>query len=753
VNRERARISIRGEVQGVGFRPFVYRLAREMRLGGWVRNEGADVVIEAEGEQVERFVHRLGSEHPEGARIHSLHRRHIPPLGESVLRIVPSERATARPRVVADRVTCAACLAEILDPASRYFDYPFTNCTACGPRYSILDRVPYDRGNTAMAAFSLCDGCSAEYGDPASRRFHAQPTACPACGPRLTLRGAASDALADGTAALDRAAALLADGAILALKGLGGYQLVVDAGDASAVARLRARKQRPHKPLAVMVVDVAAARRICAVREAEVELLLSPAGPITLLRSRDAALAARLHPCHAETGVMLPTTPLHHLLLRRLPRVLVCTSGNLGNEPICTEDAEALERLRGVADAFLTHDRPIRRALDDSLARVIDGAPQLLRLARGYAPLTLPLAGVGEALAIGAQQKNALALGTGDAVVVGPHIGDLASTRAIAALRAQAVELPRFFATTPRRIATDLHPDYAGSQFAAAQSLPAHAVPHHLAHALAGMAEHGQEGPLLAVVWDGAGLGVDGSIWGGEFLRVQRDGDAVHWQRLARLRPFMLPGGDAAARDPARALAGLLWEMPDLHHRIPEDLAALLRRGLNAPRCSSMGRLFDGVAAVLGHGARQSYEGMAASLLERDAGDDLPGAGIGAGLAPIPLVPGEPAVLDWAPLLRALLTGAERGEDAAALSAAFHARLAEAVAALACVQGLPVALLTGGCFQNRLLVRLCLRALRGAGIEALIPRRLPPNDGGIALGQLAALTGVHEHVPGDPRSH
>jgi len=753
MSRTRERITVEGEVQGVGFRPFVYRLARELGVGGFVRNEGAGLLIEAEcgaGDgALERFVRRLGEAPPPGARIESIARAPLPARGESRLRIAASAGAPALPRVVPDRVACAECLAEVRDPASRFFDYPFTNCTACGPRYSIVDRVPYDRAATAMAGFAMCAACRHEYEDPGSRRFHAQPVACPACGPRAALTDAHATVLARDGAALDEAARRLAGGAILALKGLGGYQLLADARDPQAVARLRARKQRPHKPFAVMVRALDAARAICEVSAAEARLLASPAGPIVLLESRDAALAAALHPCHAETGVMLPTTPLHHLLLDRLPRVLVCTSGNLGDEPICTGDDEARERLGAIADVFLAHDRPIRRALDDSLARVVDGAPQVLRLARGYAPRLLPMAGSGDALALGAQQKNALALRTAGHAVVGPHVGDLASARAVAAMRARAAELPAFFAARPRRLACDLHPDYASSAFAHEQGRPVREVQHHLAHALAAMAERGDDGPLLAVVWDGTGLGSDGTVWGGEFLRVERRAGAVRWQRVAHLRRFRLPGGDAAARDPQRALAGLLWELPGMRDRVPGPLAALLARGLAAPWCSSAGRLFDGVAALLGHGGRQSYEGMAASLLERDAaraGD------AGAALAPLALVPGPVLTLDWAPLLHALIDARAHGTWREALAAGFHARLAEAVVAVARAAGLEQVVLTGGCFQNRRLTEGALRGLRGAGFEAAIPRAVPPNDGGIALGQLAAIDGATEHVPRHPRA-
>ncbi len=808
----RLRVTLRGAVQGVGFRPYVYRLARELGIAGWVRNEGPGVVLEAEGVALDDFMTRLTREPPDGARIDDVDTHPVPPLGDGALRIVPSREREALPAVVPDRVTCEACVADVLDPTSRYFEYPFTNCSRCGPRYSIVDRLPYDRPNTAMAGFTMCAACRSEYGDPRDRRFHAQPTACPACGPQLVARARDGRALARGPDALDHAVQCLLAGKLVALKGLGGYQLLADATNPRAVEELRRRKHRPHKPFAVMVADLAAARELSVVDDAEAELLRSPAGPIVLLQARGRRLAAGVHPHHAEIGILLPTTALHHLLARRFGRPLICTSGNAGEEPICTDDDEALARLGAIADTFLAHDRPIRRAVDDSVARVIEGAPQVLRLARGYAPLVLPapagtpapagmhaLAGTPApvatpasaatpapagtpALATGAHWKNAVAVRDEQRVIVGPHVGDLSNTLSIDAMRRQAEDLQRFFAVDPVRVACDRHPDYASTVFAEEQGLPVTSVQHHLAHALAVLFEHGH-GSGLAVVWDGAGLGSDGTIWGGEFLRVHTEGGRLaDWERVAHLRPFLLPGGDASARHPARALAGLLHELPEHRERVPAPDRALLDARLNTPSCTSAGRLFDGVAALLGHDAEQTYEGMAPSLLERDArravreaecatgtasdarrapheaqrtahdarcaaGDEIEAAAVSAPA----LRGGDGLVLDWAPTLRSLLAGRDASMNVPALAAGFHRALAIGIAEVALRAGDDTVLLTGGCFQNRLLVEQTVGRLERRGLRVLLPRRLPPNDGCLAVGQLVALEesstrGGRDHV-------
>ncbi|KAA0218091.1 carbamoyltransferase HypF [bacterium] len=709
----RLRVVVTGAVQGVGFRPFVWRLARELSLGGHVRNEGGAVIIEVEGLRTDEFLTRLGHEHPRAARVDHVAVEPCEPRSESAFDIRESHEG-GRPDVIPDLATCPDCLHELLDPASRFHGYPFVNCTRCGPRYSIIERVPYDRAHTTMAAFAMCAACRAEYENPANRRFHAQPTACPACGPALSFSDAAGAPCAGSPLAL--AAAALREGLILAVKGLGGFQLLADATRADVVARLRQRKHRPDKPLAVMVRDLAAAQPLARISEAEAELLQSPAAPIVLVASKAGALAANVAPGLPVLGLMLPTTPLHHLLLRAVEFPVVCTSGNLSEEPLCIDNAEALQRLGVVADRFLLHNRPIRRALDDSVARVMDGAPQVLRLARGYAPLLLPMAGP-PAMAVGAHLKNAPALCVEDRAIVGQHVGDLENTLAIDALRQTAADLRQFFHAVPEVAACDLHPDYGSTRFAAELGLPVLPVQHHAAHALACLAEHGLT-CALAVVWDGAGLGPDGSIWGGEFLHFR----GTRFSRVAHLLPFRLPSGDAAARDARRALAAL------------EGAQAPA-----APFCSSVGRLFDGFAALLGLCGPQSYEGQAAMLLEAAVAPDCDDA------YELPLINGA---LDWRPMLAA----ARQERDKGIAAAKFHNALAEAIVAVARTVGEQRVALCGGCFQNRYLTERALRRLREAGFTPVIPRLVPPNDGAIALGQLAALTGDHD-VPRRTRPH
>lgn len=710
----RLRITVRGAVQGVGFRPFVWRLAHELGLSGHVRNEGGCVVIEAEGDRTSELWARLHREQPPAARVEAIGWESIPARDETGFIIETSGHGSA-PAVVPDMATCADCLRDVLDPASRFHRYPFTNCTRCGPRYSIIERIPYDRATTTMAAFVMCVACRAEYENPADRRFHAQPTACAACGPRLSLCDAAGAAV-EADDVIGVAVGALGDGKIVALKGLGGFQLLVDATNTGAIRRLRDLKRRPHKPLAVMVRDVDAACRWAHVNDIESALLQSPAAPIVLLKYRSGVLPDGIAPDLLEVGLMLPTTPLHHLLLRAVEFPVVCTSGNLSDEPICTDNAEAVARLGRIADLFVMHDRPIRRAVDDSVARVIDDAPQVLRLARGYAPLVLPMRGL-PALATGAHVKNALAVCVGGRAILSQHIGDLENTLAIDAMRATARDLQDFFDIAPARVACDLHPDYASTHFAQDIGLPVTPVQHHVAHALACMAEHGLQ-RLLVVVWDGTGLGSDGTIWGGEFLLMH----GARWQRAAHLQPFHLPGSDAAARDARRALAGLRGESV-----------------FNAPVCTSAGRLFDGFAALLDLCGAQTYEGQAAMRLEAAAAPGVDEA------YDLPLVDG---VLDW----RSMLEAASVENVTGVAAAKFQNALVEGIVAVAREVGESTVALTGGCFQNRYLTERALRRLREEGFTPVIPRRVPPNDGGIALGQLAAVTGEGD-VPRGPWTH
>ncbi len=747
----RRRLAVAGAVQGVGFRPFVWRLARDLGLGGWVRNDPDGVTLEVEGPAaaLDAFERRLRDEPPAAARIDKVTSHAVPVEGAAEFAIRESTRgAPPTVRILPDLATCPDCLAEILDPANRRYRHPFTSCTACGPRDSIMLSLPYDRAATTMRGFPMCARCRAEYDDPADRRFHAQPNACPDCGPRLALRDADGGVLAERDDALRGAAEAVRGGHVLALKGLGGFQLVVDARDEAAVARLRARKRRPHKPFAVMPPDQHAMRAHCAVSETEAAALSSAEAPIVLLRRNSGGgIAACVAPGLAELGVMLPTTPLHHLLLRDLGFPVVMTSGNVSGEPLETDEQAALTRLGGIADVFLVHDRPIARPLDDSVVRVIAGRPTVLRAARGIAPVevALPREAPAPTVACGGQLKAAPALATGRRAVLGAHVGDLDTRAARDAFRARLDQLVELHAREPEMAVHDLHPDYAGTRMAQASGLPARAVQHHAAHLAACLAENELSPPLVGVVWDGTGDGGDGTVWGGEVLRLDGDGTIA---RLAHLRPFRLPGGAAAVREPRRAALGLLHaKLGDAAFETAEVVQAFsgqerkvlrtaLARGLNAPVTTSAGRLFDGLAWLLRLGeAAQTYEGQAAAQLEAAA----LGASLPADAPALDLLAGDgPMVVDWVPLLQWARAGRDR-RDAGELSAAIHAALADAIVAVARDVEVSRLALTGGCFQNRVLTELAVARLEAAGIAAIRHGRVPPNDGGLALGQAALL--------------
>lgn len=762
-DRRRVRVEVRGAVQGVGFRPYVYWLATELQLAGWVRNDPAGVQIEVEGQSaaVDAFLRRLPEEKPPPAGIEGVQSEGCCVTGESGFEIRESQTAgPTRAVVLPDIATCGACREEVFDPGDRRYRYPFTNCSHCGPRFSIVLGLPYDRDRTTMRGFEMCEACRREYEDPRDRRFHAQPNACPACGPRLDLWDGGGKVLAETEAALRQAVEAVRAGAILALKGLGGFQLVVDAGNEAAVRRLRCRKHREAKPLAVMAASMEAARGLCRIEAEEARLLGSPEGPMVLLRRHvGAPIAEGVAPENPYLGLMLPNTALHHLLLRDLGRPAVVTSGNRSDEPICTDEREALSRLGGIADLFLVHNRPIARQVDDSVVRMVLGEPLLLRRARGYAPLSLnstrPVPAV---LAVGAHLKNTIAVGAGDRILLSQHLGDLETEPARAALEQAAVDLPALTGIRPEGVVCDLHPDYASTLYAEARSQPRVRVQHHLAHVLSGAADNGLEGPVMGIAWDGSGYGEDGTVWGGEFLRV----DGANWERRAHLRTYPLPGGDRAAREPRRAALGLLYELygesavrqTDLFTRLDlsaERAAALLRMaaaGVNSPRSSSAGRLFDGVAALLGLCAVSGYEGQAASLLEFASEEAPP-----SDPYPFQLLPGEGRRLgvDWGTMIERLLEELQAGVPNAVMAARFHATLAEMMAAVAERVGEERVLLTGGCFQNAYLTACASRRLSAAGFQVYRHRRVPPNDGGIAVGQVMAAAYHWTESEGAPR--
>jgi hydrogenase maturation protein HypF len=719
------RVRARGLVQGVGFRPFVWRLAEEQGVRGWARNDAEGVLIHAEGdaEALADFVGRLRTEAPPGARVDAV--EHHPAAAEGCAEFdIQASRPPAGParaRVPPDRAACAECVREVFDPRDRRHGHPFASCTGCGPRYSILTAMPYDRPRTTMAGFAMCPECAAEYASPESRRFHAQPIACPACGPRIE-----GEPLAEAARALE-------EGRIVALKGLGGFQLLVRADLSGPVSRLRRLKGRPSKPFAVMARSLVDAGRLALLDDAERALLSSPEAPIVLVRPRAGApLADEAAPGLARVGLMLPTTPMHHLLLAGLPFPVVATSGNLSDEPIALDSGQ----LGAVSDVEVSHNRPIARRVDDSLAQVVAGAPRVLRLARGYAPLPLPaLEGTSAppTLAVGGHQKSAVALWTGAQAVLGPHVGDLETAAAREAFEEMTRALPALYGCRPEVAACDLHPDYASTRWAEASGLPLVRVQHHHAHAAACLAEHGLTGEALAFAWDGTGLGTDGTIWGGEVLLARLDA----FERVGHLRPFVLPGGDAAVRQPARVALALLAQAlgsaevrrdPDVPRLLglPEEtVAALLRMieaGVSCPATSSMGRLFDGVATIACGISEASYEGEPAARLEAWANEgegayDIPGDG------------------DWREMARHLWRERRAGVAPGVLAGRFHeAVLGWAAAVAERHPGLPV-VLGGGCFANARLLAGLLARLSHRPVFA--PARIPPGDGGLAVGQLA----------------
>ena len=755
---QRAHIVIRGAVQGVGFRPFVYRLASGLNLQGWVLNSSEGVFIEAQGERnlLETFLLRLEAEKPGPSFIQSLEFSYLDPVVFTGFEIRPSNSAGVRNTLVLpDIATCPDCLADILDPENRRYRYPFTNCTNCGPRFTIIESLPYDRANTSMKRFEMCPECRREYEDPMDRRFHAQPTACPVCGPKLELWDATGRTLADGHDALLQAAAAVRLRRIVAVKGLGGFHLIVDARNNHAVERLRARKHREEKPLALMYPNIPNIRDHCETSRFEERLLLSPESPIVLLRRNHARgengrIASSVAPNNPYLGAMLPYTPLHHLLLRELSFPVVATSGNESDEPICFDEHEALQRLGSMADLFLVHNRPIVRHVDDSIVRVMLGRELVLRRARGYAPLPLSLRQPAPPmLAVGGHLKNTIALAVRNNVFVSQHIGDLETPEALAAFREVIDSFRKLYEVQPETVITDMHPDYFSTRFARSYNRPLIAVQHHYAHIVACMAENELDGLVLGVSWDGTGYGLDGTIWGGEFLVT----DNSSFRRVASLRRFRLPGGAGAIKEPRRTALGVLYEifgetlfdradlipLRSFKRRDAAILRQMLSRSINSPLTSSAGRLFDAAASITGLRQKASYEGQAAMEFEFAACEDEADDGYPFTLG-VQQEDGETelVVVDWAPLILAILEDLKNAAPIGTISARFHRSLAEIIIAVARRVALERVALSGGCFQNRFLTERTVRRLEAEGFRPYWHQRIPPNDGGIAVGQIFA---------------
>ncbi|HXE45882.1 MAG TPA: carbamoyltransferase HypF [Conexibacter sp.] len=760
--RRRVRARVEGVVQGVGFRPHVYRLARELGVSGLVWNDARGVVVEAEADAVAlaAFLTRIAAQAPPLAHVERVVAEDLPPTGAATgFAIVASPRGGRPDALVApDAATCDACLAELFDPADRRHRYPFVNCTSCGPRFTIVRGVPYDRPRTTMAGFQMCPACQAEYEDPADRRFHAQPNACPDCGPRVRLVGLGGRTLPLGDArdAIEVAAHALLAGAIVAVKGVGGFHLACRADDERAVARLRARKRREQKPFALMAGSLAAAEALMRLGDAERALLTAPTRPIVLApRRSEAHVAEAVAPRSRELGVTLPYTPLHHLLLADAGMPLVLTSGNVSDEPIAYRDEDALARLAAIADLFLLHDRPIETRTDDSVVRVVALAgarrPLLLRRSRGHVPAStpLPIPAPRPLLACGAELKSTFCLARGERAWVSHHIGDLESWETLRSFTDGIAHFERLFDVTPEVVVHDLHPEYVSTKYAhervaEADSVRLIGVQHHHAHLAACLAEHGETDPVLGAIYDGAGYGADGAIWGGELLL----GDLAASERVGALRPVPMPGGAAAVRQPWRMACAWLLTIraspslpPALAGRVaPRDweaVAALARSGVACPTTTSVGRLFDAVAALCGICPEVAYEGQAAIELEAACDPCERGA------YPLALDDANGFLtLDARPTVEAIAADLRRGAAAGAVAARFHAGLAAATAGAAALAaaraGVGTVALSGGVFQNRRLLERTAALLHRQGLRVLVPERLPPGDGGIAYGQAAA---------------
>jgi len=744
-------IRLSGHVQGVGFRPFVYRIAQTHGVAGWVQNQlgEVEVLAQAAPSVLDRFQRDLVSAAPALSRpvLEAVRERAVTARSSFEIRVSDADREP-RVHVPPDYYTCDDCVGELLDPDDRRFRYPFVNCTQCGPRYTLICSMPYDRANTSMASFPLCAACRREYEDPADRRFHAEPIACPVCGPSLTFRDQDGRQADSNEQALEHAVRALADGAIMAVKGVGGYHLMCDAARDDSIARLRAAKPRPHKPLAIMVPvtgddGLAAVRTLVRPGPGETELLLSPARPIVLMRKqRSAAISKLVAPGLAEVGVMLPYSPLHHLLLAGSARPLVATSANISGEPVLTEAVDVEQRIGDFVDVYLHHDRPIVRPADDSVYRPAAGRPRPIRLGRGRAPveMTLRRALPRPILAVGGHMKNTVALAWEQRMVISPHIGDMDAARSISVFAAVIEDLQALYGKQATGVVCDAHRQYATSRWARRSGLPVTEVSHHHAHAAVAARDWPDDETGLVFTWDGVGLGPDGNLWGGEALF----GAPGRWLRAATFRSFRLPGGERAGREPWRSAAGICWESGIECPVAPpgsELLSAAWSRGLNAPRTTAVGRLFDAAAALTGLVSTASFEGQGPMYLE--AISDTPGGGI-----PLPLSQDEDGLLisDWQPLLTILSNSSRPRPERAA---AFHDTLVRAALdqarALRKVSEFQRVGLSGGVFQNRLLTEHLLERFTADGFSVTIDAELPVNDGGLCAGQIV------EHAARLPR--
>ena len=754
-----ARISvvIRGAVQGVGFRPFIFRLASSMNLKGFVLNSPQGVFIEVEGEKfaLDNFIIRIGNEKPVNSIIQSMEFSYLDPAGFDKFEISESgKNGKVSAFILPDIAVCKECLEEMNSPYDRRYMYPFINCTHCGPRFSIIESLPYDRPNTSMKSFIMCDKCRAEYNDTLNRRFHAQPIACPDCGPQIELKDRNRTQLSIKSEALKDAVNFILEGHIVALKGLGGYQLLCRADDKKVIRKLRERKHRNEKPFALMFPGINSVKEVCQVYPMEERLLSSPESPIVLLKRKpgesiNIKIDESLAPGNPWLGIMLPYTPLHHLLMDNLKIPVIATSGNLSEEPICINEDDAFNRLYDIADYFLIHNRPVIRHVDDSIVRVVSGREMMIRRARGYAPLPVHLNiktthedGCKNLLAVGGHMKNNISVSSGNNAFVSQHIGDLSTEEAYKTFINVINDFTKIYGLNPELIVSDLHPDYISTRYAASSGLELIHVQHHQAHVASCYAENRIEGQVLGVSWDGTGYGADGTIWGGEFFLYNGE----KFSHFAQLEQFCLPGGELAVKEPRRSAAGVLYKVFGddlftvnkklLNNFTGHDLILLeqmIRKKINSPLTSSAGRLFDAVSSITGISQHSNFEGQSAMMLEFAADENELNS------YPIDIIEEEKKIISWQPIIISILADREKGISSSAISAKFHNTLVKIILEILKLSGLQKVVLSGGCFQNVFLLERTIKELESGGFTVYRHQRIPTNDGGISLGQIAAV--------------
>lgn len=733
-------INIQGTVQGVGFRPFVYRLAHELNIKGWIINSSEGVKIEAEGVErnVDDFLKRLRSEKPVNSIINDFKYSLTPVKNFSEFEIKESNSSSLKTALILpDLATCSDCLAEVFNPTDRRYLYPFTNCTNCGPRFSIIESIPYDRQNTTMSEFIMCDECRSEYENPLNRRFHAEPNACPKCGPQIKLYDNKKN-LAESENLIKTVCEFILAGKIIALKGLGGYQLLADARNNEAVKRLRERKHREEKPFAMMFPSMEMIKKCCEVSDKEEKLLSSVQSPIVLLKKKkNDFITEEVSPSNNYHGVMLPYTPLHHILMKQLNIPIIATSGNISDEPICINDEEVFEKLKGIADYFVTHNRKIVRQVDDSVVRVIKDKPFMIRRARGYAPYPVIFdEKVPSAIAVGGQLKNTIAISSGKNIFISQHIGDLDSKEAFHAFKKIISDFKNLYDINPVYIISDLHPDYVSTKFAQLSGINLIQVQHHYAHVLSCTAENKIEGEVLGISWDGTGYGTDENIWGGEFLKVNKD----KFERFAHFKYLPLPGGEKAIKEVWRIGASLLYSVTNDKEKVKKfykdydvsNILDLINKKINSPLCSSVGRLFDGVASLIDLKQSASFEGQAAMQLEniinKDIGDSYN----------FEIIKSEQNnyIIDWKNVVLNIADDIENQISKQTISLKFHNALVNIILNVCKLVGIKKIALSGGCFQNKYLIERTIDKLKEAGFDVYWQSQIPTNDAGICLGQM-----------------